>query len=326
MKVALIHNSSFPVKGYGGTERVVWWLAKGLREKGYEPLLVAEKGSSCPFARVIPLEDFNERMADVLHYFNTPKKSPVKPYVVTIGGNGKAGERYLPNTVFVSHNQAIRHRAVAYVHNGIDPSEYEFSEKRGRDTLFLAKASWKVKNVRGAIRLSRKANRTLHVMGGKALLLQKWRGVVWEGSISGGRKAELLRDAGCLLFPVLWDEPFGLAVVEALVSGCPVLATPFGSLRELLPREVGRTCSNDAEFLTAMEELHKFDPRNCRDWVLENFTHLKMTENYLTCYERVLSGERLNPVAPSVMEDQGGFRDYPVVDKASSLLLNLEST
>src|SRR5688572_5172800 len=132
MRVALIHKAKFPVDGYGGTERVVWWLAKGLWELGHQVTLYCAEGSTCSFAKVVPIQDehipLDPSSFDCAHYFNTPKADYDYPFVVTIGGNGKKGELYSQNTVFVSRNHAERHGAVAFVHNGVDPSEYIFSD------------------------------------------------------------------------------------------------------------------------------------------------------------------------------------------------------
>lgn len=315
MRVALVHDAQFPVVGYGGTERVVWWLAKGLQEKGVDVLLASREGSTSPFGKTIPIQDFSEKMVDMVHYFNTPGHHPTKPYVVTIGGNGKIGETYLPNTVFVSRNHAERHGATAFVHNGLDPAEYQFREIKGSALTFLAKASWKVKNVKGAIRLARQSRRPLNVLGGSRLFMKHWRGVQWQGMVSGPEKAETLAESSGLLFPVLWNEPFGIAVVEALVSGTPVLATPLGSLPELVCPQVGKLCGSDEEFLKGIDHLSDFKARDCRDWVLQNFTYRHMAGKYLEYYEKVLSGERLNSKAPRALQDEGKMYAYPLTER-----------
>ncbi len=299
MRVALIHNAKFPVAGYGGTERVVWWLAKGLNALGHQVILVCEPGSSCPFAQIktidfsLPVEGQLPR-ADLYHYFNTPPCEPKSPYVVTIGGNGRFGETYLPNTAFVSHNQAARHGAQCYVHNGLDPDEYEFESTKSSFFLFLAKASWKVKNVQGAIQLTRAHGGELKIIGGSRPWLPHWRGVYWEGVLAGPRKAKIVAHARALLNPIQWNEPFGLAVIEAMVSGTPVIASRRGSMAEIVNSDTGRLCESKDEFLAAMGEITTLSPDRCRDRVLSLFHFKKMAESYTGLYEKVLSGKRLN--------------------------------
>lgn len=307
MKIALIHNVKLPVSLYGGTERVVWWLAKGLSELGVSVVLVAGEGSQCPFAEVRSA-DFSRPIEsqfsdiDLFHYNLTPETPPHRPHLVTIGGNGKLGETYLRNTVFVSRNHATRHGAECFVYNGLDPSDYLYRDKKEDYLVFLAKASWRVKNVKGAIRLAKQARKPLHIAGGKRFCLNHWRGIHWDGMLGGTKKAELVASSSGLLFPVLWNEPFGLAVIEAMVSGTPVLASPFGSLPELVTDSVGAICRSRDGFLSAIERLPQWRASDCRDWVMEMFHYLKMARDYRALYERVLDGESLNASIPTAHE------------------------
>lgn len=312
MKVALIHNAKFPVVGYGGTERLVWWLAKGLHERGVRVQLVCHPDSQCPFAEIIPYDErkFSNLVTDVLHYFNTPEEIPQKPHLVTIGGNGKIGEKYSINTVFVSQNHAYRHGASAYVHNGVDPDDYLFESKKSDYLTFLAKASWGVKNVKGAIYVAKKSHRKLHIMGGSRHFFNGWKGIYWDGMVDGRAKAERLAGASGLLFPVLWHEPFGIAVVEALVSGTPVLSTPFGSLPELVNSEVGRICLSYDEMIETVNHLGVFVPERCREWALSKFHYRQMAEKYLIYYDKVIGGQSLNKILPMVTAPTGQILSF----------------
>lgn len=296
-----------PVSLYGGTERVVWWLAKGLGELGASVVLVTAEGSHCPFAEVRSA-DFSRPIEtqfsdiDLFHYNLTPETPPECPHLVTIHGNGKPGETFLRNTAFVSRNHATRHGAECFVYNGLDPSDYIYQEKKEEYLVFLGKASWRVKNVKGAIRLARLARRPLRIVGGKRLWLNHWRGIHWEGMLGGREKAELLACSSGLLFPVVWNEPFGLAVIEAMVSGTPVLASPFGSLPELVTDSVGAIRRSRREFLDGIERLKEWRSADCRDWVIEKFHYLKMAKDYLALYERVLDREALNASVPRAQQ------------------------
>ena len=306
MKVALVHHCKLPVYGYGGTERVIWWLAKGLYELGVKVTLACKKGSHCPFAEVFPVGatsvETQLRGVQLFHYFSTPSRLPQNPYLVTIGGNGKLGELFLPNTVFVSRNHAERHHADCYVYNGLDPTEYQYCNKKERYLVFLSKASWRVKNVRGAIQMARKSHLPLRILGGSRFFLKVWRGVHWEGTVGGKKKSQLLSQAMALLFPVIWNEPFGIAVVEALVSGTPVVASKRGSLPELVGQDVGRLCESEEDFLTSLSEIETIRPELCRDWALDRFHYQSMARKYLELYERVLEGESLNRSCPTASE------------------------
>jgi glycosyltransferase involved in cell wall biosynthesis len=173
-----------------------------------------------------------------------------------------------------------------------------YRESKNRNLLFLAKASWSVKNVRGAIRVARAAGRRLEIVGGTTWFFNPWRGVHWNGYLGGINKAEIVASSEALLFPVLWDEPFGISVIEALVSGTPVLGSPFGSLPELIHPDVGFICKSEDEFVSAIDGLKPNQSKKCRDWVLSKFTYTQMVESYLKHYETVLQGQELNEKAP----------------------------
>lgn len=306
MRVAIVYDAQLPVKAYGGTERIAWWLAKGLRELGVEVTLACSPGSHCPFADVVS-PNFSDRIetqtkADIYHYFATPAYSPEKPCIVTIHGNGRLDEVFHPNTVFISRDHARRHSAECFVYNGLDPAEYRYCEEKGDSLVFLAKASWRVKNVRGAIRYARRAGRPLRIVGGSRWWMPRWRGVSWEGMVGGKEKADILAGARALLFPVIWNEPFGIAVIEALVSGTPVVASRNGSMPELVPETVGFTCGTESEMVAAIERASEIRPSRCREWVLQNFHYQKMAAGYLTIYQCVLDGERINREIPRATE------------------------
>jgi glycosyltransferase involved in cell wall biosynthesis len=334
MKIVLFHPTVLPPRHYGGVERVVLWLAKGLIELGHQVWVGAYPGSRLPEG--VQLIEFEppETSAyallkklpegvDGVHFMAPPEagvweKLPCAG-VLTVHGNGKPGEMFPLNTVFLSQDHALRHEGRTYVYNGIDPAECAFAPESKEDRfLFLSKTSWKVKNVRGAVARCRLANAGLRVAGGDrpfstrlAVSLYSALGaqMSWEGSVSGNRKADLLARAKALVFPVLWEEPFGLVAVEALMSGTPVLATPRGSLKELITPEVG--CLLDWDDQAAWLEVlgsakFSWDPEKCRSRALELFHYRKMAASYESIYRRVLSGETLHSKAPKTRAFSGG--------------------
>jgi glycosyltransferase involved in cell wall biosynthesis len=237
---------------------------------------------------------------EIVQLYGTPRFELHFPFLVNIGGNGKPGEDYSPNTVFVSRNHAERHAWTEFVWNGIDLNDYPLRPKQKGDyALFLAKASWKVKNLAGAIAISRDAGLALHVAGGRA----GWwkRGVRSFGEVDGAKKLELLGGASALLFPVIWDEPFGLAVVEALATGLPVIATPRGALPEIVTPEVGVLADSHQDLVEGLRKSASFDPGACRARVETQFTHIHMAQGYEGYYKRILAQGRIregSPMAP----------------------------
>lgn len=319
MRILLFHPTLLPPKDYGGVERVVLWLTRGLRERGHEVFVAASEGSELPLgAKLIAVEkkDYSaEEISqllppgiDVMH-FMAPLSSQVWeqlriPALLTVHGNGKPGEKFPLNTVFLSSDHAKRHSSRYFIFNGIDPAEYVYTEKKSNSYLFLSKTSWRVKNLSGAMAYCRKAKVPLKVAGGNRPYLKKWECWLrpdwkWEGAVSGVRKAELLSQAKALIFPVLWPEPFGLVVAEALMSGTPVIASPRGSLRELLPSHVGGLPETEDQWIEFLHRpAHFWTSQDCRSWALENFHYSKMAAHYEDAYRKVIQGEVLNSSVP----------------------------
>jgi glycosyltransferase involved in cell wall biosynthesis len=311
MHVAIAFDRIVPAHGYGGMERIAWWLGKALARLGHAVTLVVPPGSRSDFARVAaydqarPIVDQIPRDVDLVHDFLLRTDYPV-PAVTTLHGNTAPGTVLPRNTVFISHNQALRHGGTVVVHNGIDPEEYgpvDWAAPRSK-LLFLAKASWRVKNVQGAIRIAHGAGRRLVVAGGHRISLNMGFRVTLDprvrflGMVGGEDKHRLLNRSAALLFPVRWHEPFGIAILESLYFGLPVFGTTYGSLPELITPEVGTLANSESALVEAVKGLERFDGRRCHEYVLETFSADLMALRYLELYRRVLDGEALHDEAP----------------------------
>jgi glycosyltransferase involved in cell wall biosynthesis len=312
-KIIIYHPVMLPVLHYGGTERVVMWLAQTLHNMGHKVAVFAAPGSKMPEG-IECITDRGELLRrapefDVLHGATRPDDEIIKAIqgrvLVTIHGNGKPGEKFHPNTVFISRNHARRHGASVFVYNGIDISELIISKnERPNRFLFLSKTSWRVKNLKGAVRFLSKFKQNFWIAGGdrpywirvfvwiKKLMGQDWK---WVGSVDQKSKAEFLLAGKAMVFPILWNEPFGLVVIEALACGTPVLANPHGSLAELLEFAPQCLMKNEQDWKEALTGARKFPtPEECRAWVEAHFTQEKMAENYLKLYELVKAGKPLH--------------------------------
>jgi hypothetical protein len=154
-----------PPKLYGGGERAVYWLGKVLVEHGHQVTIIAHPQSCIPGAELRAISK-NEPptwqklipdSTDIVQFSGNFAPSTKKPFLIRVGGNGKPGERFHPNTVFVSQRHAALYGSRHFIFNGLDESEYSFSEKREDCAVFLAKARWPVKNFRCAVQMARHA-------------------------------------------------------------------------------------------------------------------------------------------------------------------------
>jgi glycosyltransferase involved in cell wall biosynthesis len=314
MKVVLAHIAgTLPAAGYGGTERVIWWLGKELVARGHEVTFLVRDGT-CPFARVLrydprrPLEAQLPAGTDVVHLQHpVPDGESVdRPHLTTLHGSGSRLVELDRNTVFISRDQASRFGSTSFIHNGIDWNDYGSAPLDGARSWvhFLGDGAWKVKNLRGAIRVAHLAGEELRVAGGFRLNFRMGfrftlsRRVRFHGWVGADEKRSLLSGSKGLVLPVRWPEPFGLSIVESLFYGCPVFGTPYGSLPELVPPDVGFLSSDAEELAEAVRGSARFDPRRCHDHAVACFGSRAMTDGYLAAYERVLAGEPLHAEPP----------------------------
>ena len=298
MHIALYFHGRLPVRGYGGTQRVVMWLARGLVELGHEVTLLAPAGSKAHPARLIELSPAELRSPrfdvgpllpksmDILHAHAPLPTLPPHPHVFTLHGNLGPGRTPRRNTIFLSANHAQRHGATAFVYNGVDPSEFIFRGDKDEFDLFLGRLH-SIKGYRWAIEGAKRTGRRLVIAGGWRPSFR--RGIRFVGSVDGSRKAELLAGAACLWMPALWDEPFGLTLVEGLMSGTPVLGTRRGALPEIVSDKVGALGDTLEDLVQLRTTIERCDPAACRAHAERWFNHRVMAEDYLRMYRHYLS-------------------------------------
>ncbi len=318
MRILMVSRSKIPVFAYGGTERVIWDLGRALTTLGHEVTYLVEPGSTCSFAKVIELRDdlalSQQIPSDVdlvhFHFFPAQAGDIPQPCVYTQHGNSSVGEKLPLNTVFLSRDHAQRHGSDCFVYNGLDWSEYgapNLSLPARAHAHFLGKAAWRVKNLKGAIAVARKARVHLDVLGGTRLNLKRgvrftpWPSIHFHGMVGGEHKFELLRNSRALIFPVRWHEPFGLAVIESMFYGAPVFGTPYGALPELVSAEDG-VLATDASTLAYAVTGFQPNRKATHERVQDQFNAQRMARDYLARYADVLDGRVLNTQAPCMAE------------------------
>jgi glycosyltransferase involved in cell wall biosynthesis len=314
VNILIVNNTLIPAPQYGGTERVIWGLGKALVKMGHRVRFLVQPGSTCPFAEVLPLRNdipIRDQVpldTDIVHLHFSPKESLEVPHVVTVHGNPAFGETLHHNSIFVSENHANRYQSRSYVRNGLDWDTYPkpiLKEQRSH-FHFLGKAAWRIKNVRGAIALADQCHAPIHVLGGHRLnfsmgfrftLSPRAR---FLGMVDDAAKAKTLSHSRGLVFPVLWHEPFGLALIESLYYGSPVFGTPYGALPEIVGAEFGFLSNQASTLAAAMRQSADFDAQKCHEYARDTFHAAQMAQHYLLKYEKVLRGERLNTEAPQL--------------------------
>jgi glycosyltransferase involved in cell wall biosynthesis len=126
-------------------------------------------------------------------------------------------------------------------------------------------------------------------------------GVRWEGEAAHEAKVALLGGAPATMFPIQWEEPFGLVMIESMLCGAPVLAFACGSAPEIVDDGVTGWIVDDVdEMAWRLRELAggaaRFDRARCRQRAEERFSSSTMAEAYLSLYSRVLGSPALSAV------------------------------
>lgn len=117
--------------------------------------------------------------------------------------------------------------------------------------------------------------------------------IIYAGEASDKEKIDLMARAKCLLFPIQWAEPFGLAMIEALASGTPVIAMRNGSVPELIKNgETGFVVDNLDEMIEAIKNINKISPNTCRKDVEARFVPRVMANNYVEAYKKIIDDYR----------------------------------
>jgi len=188
------------------------------------------------------------------------------------------------------------------VENGIDVDAVPFGAEPGSYLLTVGRLV-PSKGAAVAIAVARRVGLPLVIVGDVSPYLPESRpyyereiaphvdrdGVHHHPSLPNARVLELMRGARAFLFPISWEEPFGLVVAEAMAAGSPVVATPRGSLPELV--EAGKTgylAEGVAALADAVERAGKLDRRRCRDRARERFGFRRMARRYEDLYRAIL--------------------------------------
>jgi glycosyltransferase involved in cell wall biosynthesis len=197
----------------------------------------------------------------------------------------------------------------ATVHHGLPPGLYEPRFEPGKYLAFLGRTSPE-KGLDEAIAIARLAGMPLKIAAKvDAVDREYFENVIkpllgdplieFVGEIGYGEKKEFLANATALLFPVQWPEPFGIAMIEAMACGTPVIAYPRGSVPEVMRDGVSGYIVPDRQAAAAaLARIEQLDRRQVRNYFEENFTSSRMAADYLTIYER-LAGGNPEPVSES---------------------------
>jgi glycosyltransferase involved in cell wall biosynthesis len=194
-----------------------------------------------------------------------------------------------------------RRRGIRVIYDGCDFEAYEFSSTPGKYLAFLGRMGPE-KSPLDAIRIAKQAGLPIILAGQpldekeRAYFAEKieplinGKDVIYVGQVDYRKKVDLLKGACAFLFPIQWDEPFGLVMIEAMACGTPVIALQRGSVEEVV--DLGKTgfyAKSIHELSSLVPQALSLDRRTIRDHARQRFGHARMTDEYLQAYESVLN-------------------------------------
>ncbi len=109
------------------------------------------------------------------------------------------------------------------------------------------------------------------------------------GDVRGKEKADLYAGAKAFLFPTKLNEAFGLVLVEAMLSGTPVICSMNGACPEIVSPEAGFLCRELGDYISAVERLQEIKPSACRAFAMERYHYRSMAAGYVKEYEAEIS-------------------------------------
>jgi glycosyltransferase involved in cell wall biosynthesis len=187
------------------------------------------------------------------------------------------------------------------VPNCINTHEYAAQYKPGRYLAWIGRALPK-KGPHIAARVAEASKTPLHIASPEPDENEKmfWKKQVLPyirsgsarhvGFVRGRKKIQFLQNAKALLFPIQWDEPFGIVMIEAMACGTPVIAFDRGSVREVIRHgKTGFIVKNETEMKQAIKNIHRIRREDCRAWVEQHFSPETMAKQYETIYKKIVS-------------------------------------
>jgi len=204
------------------------------------------------------------------------------------------------------------------VHNSIDVDSFPFRRDKEGYLLHMARLAPE-KGAHLAVEAATRAGMRL-ILAGKACVPSEFEyfeqvltpalagtQALWVGEADAARKRELFAGARGFLVPLLWEEPFGLVMIEAMACGTPVIAYRRGAATEIVEHGRNGFLVDDVDgMVEAIPRLGEIDPAVCRRSVEDRFSPGALADRYLAVYNEILTPARIAPIARAAASNGAG--------------------
>jgi len=339
MHIALTADPELPVppRLYGGIERIIDMLVRGLVARGHDVTLFAHRDSRTaghlvpwPGKSSVSKTDTVRNAATLAHHVMTGRfdifhsfsrviyMAPILP--IPLPKLMTYQREISPRSIRLGHSLSrgrlqftaiSRHmmRGVGetgtwhMVPNGVPLELYSFVPQVPADAplVFLGRIE-EIKGPHLAIEIARRTGSKLMIAGNVPAEHLGWfdahiaphldgRQICYVGPVDDAAKNDLLGAARALLMPILWEEPFGIVMAEAMACGTPVLGLARGAVPEVVEHGVTGFVADDIdELCMAVERIDSIDRGACRRRVEEHYSDTAVVAQYLAVYERMTRG------------------------------------
>lgn len=212
---------------------------------------------------------------------------------------------YVCISKFQCDQETMPRRSV--IHHGIDLGQYRLQEQKQKYLSFIGRIA-PIKGTHLAIDVAKRTGIPLKIAGDIQPAFRDYFEakikpqidddfIQYVGLADLKLKNDLLGDSMAMLFPIQWNEPFGLVMVEAMACGTPVLSLPGGSVPEIVRDGVsGYICRSVRDMAKRVGQL-TMQPKEVRQYVEENFSREHMASEYVTLYEKCLAERQPRKIA-----------------------------
>ncbi len=206
------------------------------------------------------------------------------------------------NVVFISQsekrNSPIEFKKSWVVYNGIDISQFKFNPKPKNHFVWIGRLSPE-KGIENAIKVAEGTGINLLLAGQiqdmrkdyfeKTIKPHLSKKIKYIGEIPTEKLSDFYGQAKACLYPIEWEEPFGLVMAESMACGTPVIVFNRGSAKEVVENgKTGFVVENINEMVMTIEKTDKINRFACRQRVEKYFTYQRMVDNYEKIYYEIL--------------------------------------
>jgi glycosyltransferase involved in cell wall biosynthesis len=304
----LYQNSQWPIKGE---------VYANLKDINHTSWAIRDAADSCDIIHLNNLPGLaasrfvNSRFVYTIHHPNEPGLSAFYEYYPEV------------QYITISNFQRLRETMprIRTIHHGIDLSIYKLQENKRNYLSFLGRIA-PIKGTHLAVEVAKKSGIPLKIAGEIQPIFRDYfdseikphidgKFIEYIGEADLAVKNELLGNSVAMLFPIQWDEPFGLVMIEAMACGTPVLAMPGGSVQEVVADGVsGWVCRSTSEMASrARDAASVFKPSGVRSYVASEFSIEAMVAKYAQCYTDALNPKQAPVDEPQIASsDESGQR------------------